>query len=113
MRARTTRSPGPWAWVAGLLGIAVLAIIGFLLFRLLTGGGAGATAQSPSASPEPVTVPSYVDMLIDDAQTEAGDIGLEIIVSGTEESTDVDPGTILSQDPVAGHDRARRDRRSA
>ena len=62
-RARTRRSPGPWAWVAGLLGIAVLAIIGFLLFRLLTGGGAAGESPSPSASAEPVTVPSYVDML--------------------------------------------------
>ena len=92
----------PWAWVAGLLGVAVLAVIGFLLFRLLTGGGAASESPSPSASPEPVTVPSFVDQLIDDAQVEAGDLGLEIIVSGTEESTDVEPGTILSQDPAEG-----------
>ena len=93
---------GPWAWVGGLLGIGVLAIIGFLLFRLLTGGGGAAASPSPSASAEPVAVPSFVDLLIDDAQTQATDLGLEIIVSGTEETADVEPGTIMSQDPVAG-----------
>ena len=38
----TRRSPtsyGPWAWIAGLLGIAILLVVGFLVFRMLTGGG--------------------------------------------------------------------------
>ena len=50
--ARTTRATSPWAWIAGLLGIAVLAIIGFLVFRLLTGGGIG--RDDPAPSPERV-----------------------------------------------------------
>jgi serine/threonine-protein kinase len=92
---------GPWAWVAVLLGVGVLAVIGFLLFRLLTGGGSADESPSPSASAAPVTVPSFVDQLFDDAQEQAIALGLELIVSGTEES-DLEVGTILSQDPAEG-----------
>ncbi|MEO5964679.1 MAG: PASTA domain-containing protein, partial [Candidatus Limnocylindrales bacterium] len=90
----------PWAWVAGILGIGVLAVLGFLLFRLLAGGG-GTVLPSPSASAAPVTVPSYVGKLFDAAQAEARTIGLELIVSGTQES-DQPVGSILSQDPLDG-----------
>ena len=72
----------PWAWLAGFVGIAVLAIIGFLLFRLLTGGGIGRNDPSPtpSGSAEQVAVPGFVDQLIDDAKVQAGDLGLELII---------------------------------
>jgi beta-lactam-binding protein with PASTA domain len=99
---------GPWAWIAGLLGVAVLAVIGFLLFRLLTGGGGSGASPSPSASVEPsasaalVVVPKYVDMLFTDAQTQAIDDGLTLVLAGTQESADKPEGTILSQDPAEG-----------
>ena len=41
----------PWGWIAGLLGIGILAIVGFLVFRMLTGGGGAEPSASPSASP--------------------------------------------------------------
>ncbi len=91
----------PWAWVAGLLGIGVLVVIGFLLFRLLTGGGAATESPSPSASSAPVAVPTFVGTLFDDAQEQAFALGLELTVSGTEESEE-EVGTILSQDPAEG-----------
>ena len=46
--------PSPWAWIAGIAGILVLLLVGFLLFRFLTGGG----SPSPSPSGAPVTVPA-------------------------------------------------------
>jgi serine/threonine-protein kinase len=91
----------PWAWVAGLLGIGVLVVIGFLLFRLLTGGGTATESPSPSIAASPVPVPTFVGGLFDDAQEQALALGLELIVSGTEES-DEEAGTILSQDPAEG-----------
>ena len=42
----------PWGWIAGLLGIGILAIVGFLVFRMLTGGGGEEPSASP-ASPRP------------------------------------------------------------
>ena len=58
---------------------------------------------SPSASAEPVTVP---ELRRHAHRRRPGrrpaTSASTIIVSGTEESTDVDPGTILSQDPLEG-----------
>jgi serine/threonine-protein kinase len=90
---------GPWAWVAGLLGIAVLAIVGFLVFRLLTGGGGG---PGPSASPETVVLPSFVNMSFTDAESQAADLGVTVVRAGTEQRTDVNEDTVVSQDPAAG-----------
>ena len=56
----------PWAWIAGLLGIGILVIVGFLLFQSLTGGGRD--EPSPSASAAQVAVPRFVDMLYADAE---------------------------------------------
>jgi hypothetical protein len=89
----------PWAWVAGLLGIVILVIVGFLLFRALTGGG-GAN-PSPSASAGTVVVPSFVDLLYVDAQAAAAKVGLVVVIAGTQERTDVPPETVLSQQPLA------------
>jgi serine/threonine-protein kinase len=89
---------GPWAWVAGLLGLAILAIVGFLVFRLMTGGG------TPAASPAPdeVTLPSFVGLTSTVAQEQATELGVTIVVTGSEERTDVEPDTVLSQDPAEG-----------
>ena len=89
--------PSPWAWGAGIAGILVLLLVGFLLFRFLTGGG----SPSPSPSGAPVTVPSFVGIDITAAQQQAGTLGLTLTVSGTEESS-LPENQIISQDPVAG-----------
>ena len=89
---------GPWAWVAGALGIAILAIVGFLIFQLLAGGG----TPTPSASPTLVTVPSFVNLAYADAEAMAADLGLTVVRAGSEERTDVAADTVLSQDPPEG-----------
>ena len=94
----------PWGWVAGLLGIGILAIVGFLVFRMLTGGGGEEPSASPSesASGATVEVPKFVDMTITDAQTAADAAGLVLVIAGTEERTDIDPDVVLTQDPAEG-----------
>ncbi|HEY5436743.1 MAG TPA: Stk1 family PASTA domain-containing Ser/Thr kinase [Candidatus Limnocylindrales bacterium] len=91
---------GPWAWVAGLLGIGILVIVGFLLFQVLAGGGG--SKASPSASAGQVVVPTFVDLLYPDAQAAAAKVGLVVVVASTEVRTDVPPETVLSQQPPAG-----------
>jgi len=92
---------GPWAWIAGLLGLGILIVVGFLVFQVLAGRGGG-VKPSPSASAAQVEVPSFVDLLYVDAQTAATKVGLVVGVAGTEERTDVAPETVLSQQPLAG-----------
>jgi serine/threonine-protein kinase len=92
---------GPWAWVAGLLGIAILAIVGFLVFQVLAGSGGGARPSASPAAPQ-VAVPSLVDLVFADAETAARNVGLVAIRAGTEERTDVAPDTVLSQTPEQG-----------
>ena len=89
---------GPWAWVAGLLGLAILAIVGFLVFRLMTGDG------TPAGSPAPdqVTLPSFVGLTSTEAQAQATELNVNLVVTGSEERTDVEPDTVISQDPAEG-----------
>jgi beta-lactam-binding protein with PASTA domain/tRNA A-37 threonylcarbamoyl transferase component Bud32 len=92
-----------WAWIAGLLGLAILVVIGFLVFRMLTGGDpVRSEAPSPSASGVQVVVPSFVDLSFADAETQAEGLGLTVSRAATEERADVDPDTVLSQDPPEG-----------
>jgi beta-lactam-binding protein with PASTA domain/tRNA A-37 threonylcarbamoyl transferase component Bud32 len=83
----------PWVWVSAVLALAILAVAGFLVFRLVSGPGT-ATAQQ-------VTVPNFVDKLFDVAQTEAGELKLELVVAGNQ-ATDKPDNTIVSQDPGPG-----------
>ena len=84
----------PMVWVAGLVAIAILAIAGFLVFQLLSGG---------SEPPEdgPVVVPNFVGRTFAEAEDLAEEAGLTVIQAATE----VDPtneGRVLAQDPVPG-----------
>ncbi len=96
---------GPWAWIAGLLGLAILVVVGFLVFRTLAGGGPAATPSdrpSPSASVLQVVVPSFLNLSFADAQTQAEGLGLTVTRAATEERTDVQPDTVTAQDPAEG-----------
>ena len=93
--------PSPWAWGAGIAGIVVLLLIGFLLFRFLTGGGSPSASPSASPSGASVTVPSFVGLDVTTAEQQAAALGLTISVSGTEESS-LTADQIISQDPAAG-----------
>lgn len=85
--------PGPVVWIAGLLAIALLAVIAYLVFQLASGGNGN--------EPEPdVTVPTFVGQMIADATRTAD--GLGITLTSTAEESDQPVGTILSQDPPAG-----------
>jgi eukaryotic-like serine/threonine-protein kinase len=83
----------PWVWVSAILALAILAVAGFLVFRLLSGPGTAAVQQ--------VTVPNFVNKLFDPAQAEAEELNLELAVASTQ-ATEKPDGTILSQDPGPG-----------
>ncbi len=83
--------PGPWAWIAGLLGLAILLAVGFLAYRLLTGGG------TPTA--QQVQVPNFVGQTLEQAQQLAGVAG--VTLQSTFVKGDQPEGTITTQDPAA------------
>jgi len=88
-----SRWSGPWLWVSALLAIGVLALAGFLVFKLLS---------SPSTPPAAqVAVPDLVGLTFAQAQTQAQALGLTVVESAFE-SSDQPIGTITVQDPVAG-----------
>ncbi|MFI5199947.1 MAG: protein kinase, partial [Candidatus Limnocylindrales bacterium] len=82
----------PWAWIAGLLGLAILVVAGFLIFKLLTG------TNTPANQ---VIVPNFVGTLLTDAQTTAANNHLTIVPTQFVKSNDQPDGTIVSQDPPA------------
>ena len=101
-RRRAARSP--WAWIAGLLGLGILVIVGFLVFRMLTGGG-GAEPSPSQRVPVRGAVDGAQVRRHDDRRRRGGGrrtVGLVIVIAGTEERTDVEPDTVLTQDPAAG-----------
>ncbi len=86
----------PWIWVAGLLGLVILVVVGFLAFRLLS-------ANTPGGSPAPgtVTLPSFVDQTFDNATATAQQLELVLQPSYIKRN-DKAEGTVVSQDPPAG-----------
>jgi eukaryotic-like serine/threonine-protein kinase len=83
----------PMVWVAGIIAIIILALAGFLVFQLLSGGN-----EEPSG---PIEVPNFVGLSFTDAQALAEERGLEV----EQAETQVDPtqvGTVLAQDPQPG-----------
>jgi beta-lactam-binding protein with PASTA domain/tRNA A-37 threonylcarbamoyl transferase component Bud32 len=83
----------PWVWVSAVLALAILAVAGFLVFRLISGPGTAAAQQ--------VTVPNFAEKLFDVAKGEAAELKLELVVANTQ-ATDQPDNTIVSQDPGPG-----------
>jgi serine/threonine-protein kinase len=83
---------GAWAWIAGLLGLGILAAIGFLAFKLLTGG--------PAPTAEQVVVPSFVGQTLEQARPLADAKGLVLVASKFVKSNTQPEGTITEQDPA-------------
>ena len=61
----------PWAWIAGLIGLLILIVVGFLVFQMLTGG----RGEEPSAGPSArvgvrrhVELPSFMDLTFEEAE---------------------------------------------
>jgi eukaryotic-like serine/threonine-protein kinase len=99
------RGPGAWAWVAAILGVLVLLAGGVLIFLLLTGRGPGTALPSPS--PGIVEVPSFVGMLLPDAQRLADEEGVTLSVGAYRQVDDPPENTIIEQAPPAGNSIAR------
>jgi len=87
----------PWVWVAGVLGLLILAIAGFLLFRLASAG------SGPAATPGPgnVTLPSFVNQAYLDANTAADQLGVTLKPNYVKRNDAAD-GVVVGQDPPAG-----------
>ena len=84
----------PMVWIAGLIALAILAIGGFLLVRLLTGG------ETPVD--RTVVVPNFVGMTFAAAEDLAADRGLQVVRAGQEVDPSKPVDTVVSQDPEAG-----------
>jgi eukaryotic-like serine/threonine-protein kinase len=85
----------PMVWIAGIIAIVILALAGFLVFRLLSGN------EPPPTGP--VAVPNFVGLSFTDAQALAEQKGLQVVQDKTEVVQDTTQiGKVLTQDPVAG-----------
>jgi serine/threonine-protein kinase len=82
----------PWVWIAALLALAILAVVGFLVVRLLTAG---------PAAPDTVTVPGFIGMQLDEAEQDAEDLGIRLEVIETRPDPDR-VNEILDQRPEEG-----------
>ena len=88
--------PGPWPWIAGLLGLAVLVLAGVLIYRLATNGPNPATLNQ-------VSVPSFVGSTLADAQAAATLRGLVVTPTQYVKSDGQQAeGTITFQNPAQG-----------
>ncbi|HET9680577.1 MAG TPA: protein kinase, partial [Candidatus Limnocylindrales bacterium] len=84
-----------WLWLSALLAIGVLALAGFLVFKLLN------SPTGPPPASAQVTVPNFVGMTYDQAQTTAADYGLQVSRAAFA-TADAAVDTVLSQNPPAG-----------
>jgi beta-lactam-binding protein with PASTA domain len=84
-------------WAAGIAALAILAIAGFLVFRLLSGPG-GTIGPSPSQ----VAVPNFVGLTFLEAQALANQSGLTVAPTASPAPSGVAPNTVIAQDPPAG-----------
>ena len=84
---------GPWVWISAILGLLILAIVGFLVFRLLTAGATPPVQQ--------VTIPRLMDLDFAQAEAEAKRVGL-VVLRFTFEPSDKPRDTVLKQDPAPG-----------
>lgn len=83
----------PWVWASALLALLILAIVGFLIFRIMTGSG--------TRLPTTVTVPNFVGKSYAAAQVQAAGLGINVARSAVASSGQA-VDTVLSQDPAAG-----------
>jgi beta-lactam-binding protein with PASTA domain len=85
----------PWIWISGLLGLAILALVAFLVFRLLSGSASTTSAGT-------VSVPNFVGMSFEQASSAADQAGLVLIRDKFDQTSTQPANTIIGQDPVAG-----------
>ena len=87
----------PWIWVAGVIGLIILVLAGFLLFRLASAG------SGPAATPGPgnVVLPSFINQAYLDANATADQLGVTLLPNFVKRNDAAD-GTVVAQDPAAG-----------
>jgi serine/threonine-protein kinase len=92
-----TGGTSPWAWVAGALGLVILVIAGFALFRLAAAG------SRPAATPGPqsVVLPSFIGSAYTDAYAKADQLGIVLTPTYVKQNDAAD-GTVVGQNPPAG-----------
>jgi serine/threonine-protein kinase len=88
------KGTSPWVWISALLALAILAVVGFLVVRLLAGPGTPPVEQ--------VTLPSFVGRTLDQARPTASQLGVTLEIASSDPNSTKPPNTILSQDPAAG-----------
>ncbi len=90
------RGTSPWIWLAGLLGLAILVVVGFVFFRILA-------ADRPAVTPGPntVTLPSFVNQSLDNASATAQQLGIQLEPTYVKRN-DRPEGTVVGQDPPGG-----------
>ena len=86
-------STSPMVWIAGIIAVALLALVAFFVFQLASGGN-----KTPV---EQVTVPNLVGLASTAASQQATSLGLTLTPTGVASSAQPE-GTILTQDPPAG-----------
>jgi eukaryotic-like serine/threonine-protein kinase len=86
--------PWPWPWIAGILGIVILAAAGYLVFRVMSGGGATPPVNK-------VVVPDFVGQTLDQARPIAAAKDLVLVPIAFVKSNTQAEGTITMQDPGA------------
>lgn len=84
----------PAVWAAAIVALLILAVVGFLVFRLLSGPGVKPVEQ--------VTVPNFVSLPLTDAQALATRSGLIVNPASFVQASGAVPNTVLEQDPAAG-----------
>ncbi len=96
---RQEPQPQPWwMWLLAVLGILLLATIGFLGAQLLGGLGPGKT---PGPSAQTVSVPNWVDDPIAGVRVSAESLGLQLDITQQPSDT-VAVDRVISTDPQAG-----------
>ncbi len=85
-------SGGPWVWISGLLGLAILAVVAFLIFRLLSG--------PPTPTGTQVIVPDFVGKTFDEANVLATEKGL-VLVREFDPTSTAPVNTVIKQNPSA------------
>jgi eukaryotic-like serine/threonine-protein kinase len=95
--AEESSGTSPLVWLTGIIAIALLAGVAYLVFQLGLGGG---VTPDPSESPGLVTVPDFVNDQFTEAALEAERLGITLIPTSVESSAT--PGTILAQEPGEG-----------
>ena len=84
----------PAVWAAGIVALLILAAVAFLVFRLLSGGGATPAAQ--------VTVPNFVGQTLTQAQALAAQNGIILSPTASAAPSGVAADTVLGQNPAPG-----------